>query len=143
MLPLGPYTYQPNNPILLKPGGFMVVRDTEILVVALDSSFWHFATMSLSATVVGKTLSACLLSSIGWIDVLRQSFGDYLLRSDRIRQTGRFCRMDSFFRIRNRLNIQLCGDFEAPAAQGFSEGQSPQDVEADFRPTQNLTDENW
>lgn len=49
--PLGPYTYAPNNPVCYKPGGFMNGAGHGSTVAGPGGAFWHFASMSLSATV--------------------------------------------------------------------------------------------
>lgn len=49
--PLGPYTYAPNNPFCYKPGGYMNGAGHGSTVAGPGGRFWHFASMSLSATV--------------------------------------------------------------------------------------------
>ena len=49
--PLGPYRYQPHNPVSYKPGGFMNGAGHGSTVVGPGGRYWHFASMSLSATV--------------------------------------------------------------------------------------------
>lgn len=49
--PLGPYTYAPNNPVCYKPGGFMNGAGHGSTLTGPGGRFWHFASMSLSATV--------------------------------------------------------------------------------------------
>ncbi len=49
--PLGPYTYAPNNPISYKPGGFMNGAGHGSTVNGPGGHYWHFGSMSLSATV--------------------------------------------------------------------------------------------
>jgi len=49
--PLGPYRYAPNNPISYKPGGFMNGAGHGSTVTGPGGHYWHFASMSLSATV--------------------------------------------------------------------------------------------
>lgn len=49
--PLGPYTYAPNNPISYKPGGFMNGAGHGSTVIGPGNNYWHFGSMSLSATV--------------------------------------------------------------------------------------------
>lgn len=49
--PLGPYTYAPNNPVCYKPGGFMNGAGHGSTLAGPGGHYWHFASMSLSATV--------------------------------------------------------------------------------------------
>jgi len=49
--PLGPYSYAPNNPISLKPGGFMNGAGHGSLVLGPQNTYWHFATMALSVNI--------------------------------------------------------------------------------------------
>ncbi|MDH6356736.1 family 43 glycosylhydrolase [Parabacteroides sp. PF5-9] len=49
--PLGPYTYAPNNPVSYKPGGFMNGAGHGSTVIGPGGNYWHFGSMSLSATV--------------------------------------------------------------------------------------------
>ena len=49
--PMGPYTYQKHNPVSYKPGGFMNGAGPGSSVLGPDSTYWHFASMSLSINV--------------------------------------------------------------------------------------------
>lgn len=49
--PMGPYTYQPHNPVSYKPGGFMNGAGHGSSVLGPDNTYWHFASMSLSINV--------------------------------------------------------------------------------------------
>lgn len=49
--PMGPYTYQKHNPVSYKPGGFMNGTGHGSSVLGPDSTYWHFASMSLSINV--------------------------------------------------------------------------------------------
>lgn len=49
--PLGPYTYAPNNPVSYKPGGFMNGAGHGSTLIGPGGNYWHFGSMSLSATV--------------------------------------------------------------------------------------------
>ncbi len=49
--PMGPYTYQQHNPVSYKPGGFMNGAGHGSSVLGPDSTYWHFASMSLSINV--------------------------------------------------------------------------------------------
>lgn len=49
--PMGPYTYQPHNPVSYKPGGFMNGAGHGSSVLGPDNIYWHFASMSLSINV--------------------------------------------------------------------------------------------
>lgn len=49
--PMGPYTYQKHNPVSYKPGGFMNGAGHGSSVLGPDSTYWHFASMSLSINV--------------------------------------------------------------------------------------------
>lgn len=45
--PLGPYTYQPHNPISYKPGGYINGAGHGSTVTGPGDSYWHFASMAL------------------------------------------------------------------------------------------------
>lgn len=47
----GPYTYQRHNPVSYKPGGFMNGAGHGSTVLGPGGQYWHYGTMSLSATV--------------------------------------------------------------------------------------------
>lgn len=49
--PMDPYTYQKHNPVSYKPGGFMNGAGHGSSVLGPDSTYWHFASMSLSINV--------------------------------------------------------------------------------------------
>lgn len=49
--PEGPFTYQPHNPVFYKPGGFMNGAGHGSTVEGPGGQWWHYGTMSLSATV--------------------------------------------------------------------------------------------
>lgn len=46
--PMGPYTYQAQNPVCYKPGGFMNGAGHGSTVLGPGGNYWHFASMSLS-----------------------------------------------------------------------------------------------
>ncbi|WP_235208372.1 family 43 glycosylhydrolase, partial [Saccharicrinis fermentans] len=46
--PMGPYTYQPHNPVVYKPGGFMNGAGHGSVVQATTGSYWHFGSVSVS-----------------------------------------------------------------------------------------------
>ncbi|MFT2008326.1 family 43 glycosylhydrolase [Pontibacter sp. 13R65] len=50
-LPLGPYTYAPNNPAFYKPGGFMNGAGHGSTVVGPYGRYWHFASNAVSVNV--------------------------------------------------------------------------------------------
>ena len=50
--PLGPYKYQSHNPVSYKPGGFMNGAGHGSTLVGPGGNYWHFASKSLSATVI-------------------------------------------------------------------------------------------
>lgn len=49
--PLGPFSYAPNNPVALKPGGFMNGAGHSSHVEGPQDTYWHFGTMALSLNV--------------------------------------------------------------------------------------------
>ena len=49
--PLGPFEYQPHNPVSYKPGGFMNGAGHGSSLLGPDNTYWHFASMSLSINV--------------------------------------------------------------------------------------------
>lgn len=77
--PLGPYTYAPNNPVCYKPGGFMNGAGHGSTVIGPGARYWHFASMSLSATVNWER-RLCLYPTFFDADGLMYTdtrFGDY------------------------------------------------------------------
>lgn len=50
--PMGPFTYQPHNPVTYKPGGFMNGAGHGCTVVGPQNSYWHFASMALSVNEI-------------------------------------------------------------------------------------------
>lgn len=77
--PLGPYTYAPNNPVCYKPGGFMNGAGHGSTVIGPGARYWHFAPMSLSATVNWER-RLCLYPTFFDADGLMYTdtrFGDY------------------------------------------------------------------
>ncbi|MDH6303450.1 hypothetical protein M2459_000617 [Parabacteroides sp. PF5-5] len=77
--PLGPYTYAPNNPVSYKPGGFMNGAGHGSTLIGPGGNYWHFASMSLSATVNWER-RLCMFPThfdkdgLMWCDTY---FGDY------------------------------------------------------------------
>ena len=140
--PLGPYTYQPNNPICYKPGGFMNGAGHGSTVVAPDSSFWHFATMSLSATVNWER-RICMFPAFFDPDGLMycdNRFGDYPHYAPTASgKQGTFAGW-MLLSYQKPVKASSYAEGAAPVAQGFSEANRPK-TSADFRPA-NLTDEN-
>lgn len=77
--PLGPYTYAPNNPFCYKPGGFMNGAGHGSTVTGPGGRFWHFASMSLSATVNWERrlcMYPTFFDAEGWM-YSDTRFGDY------------------------------------------------------------------
>jgi len=49
--PLGPFRYEPNNPVSYKPGGFMNGEGHGCTVKGPQKQYWHFASMAVSVNV--------------------------------------------------------------------------------------------
>lgn len=49
--PLGPYHYAPNNPICLKPGGFIDGSGHGSTVIGPEDQYWHFTTMAVNVNI--------------------------------------------------------------------------------------------
>lgn len=49
--PMGPYSYQPHNPVSYKPGGYMNGAGHGSTVLGPGGQYWHFASMALSINV--------------------------------------------------------------------------------------------
>lgn len=140
--PMGPYTYQAHNPMSYKPGGFMngaghgsTVRDT-------DGSYWHFATMSLSA-IVNWERRICLFPTFFDEDGIMycdNEYGDYphFAPSEKGKKGGFTGWM--LLSYGRPVTASSYAEGSARKAEGFSDANRPV-VSPDFKPA-NLTDEN-
>ena len=77
--PLGPYTYAPNNPVFLKPGGFINGSGHGATVKGPGGQYWHYASMAVSVNVNWER-RLCVFPT--WFDkdglmCGNTSFGDY------------------------------------------------------------------
>lgn len=77
--PLGPYSYAPNNPISYKPGGFAVGAGHGSTVQGPMDTYWHFATMALSANVNWERRISLFPTYFDQDDLMYMDtyFGDY------------------------------------------------------------------
>lgn len=139
--PLGPYTYAPNNPISYKPGGFMNGAGHGSTVVGPGGNYWHFASMSLSATVNWER-RLCMYPTFFDADGLmycNTRFGDYPHYAPATpSQQGEFAGW-MLLSYKKPVKASSFAVGSAPQAEGFSASNRPE-VSANFLPT-NITDE--
>lgn len=139
--PLGPYTYAPNNPVSYKPGGFMNGAGHGSTVVGPGGNYWHFASMSLSATVNWER-RLCMYPTFFDADGLmycNTRFGDYPHYAPATPgQQGEFAGW-MLLSYKKPVKASSFAVGSAPQAEGFSASNRPE-VSANFLPT-NITDE--
>lgn len=140
--PMGPYTYQPHNPVSYKPGGFMNGAGHGSTVLDIDGNYWHFATMSLSA-IVNWERRICLFPTFFDEDGIMycdNEYGDYPHYAPS--QKGKRGAFTGWMLLSYGKPVTASSYAEGAArkAEGFSEANRPA-VSPDFRPA-NLTDEN-
>lgn len=90
--PMGPFTYQEQNPVCYKPGGFMNGAGHGSTVQGPAGQFWHFASMSLSVNYkferrLGMFPTYFDKDGILYCDT---RFGDYPLYGPGSSQRGKF-----------------------------------------------------
>ena len=139
--PLGPYRYQPHNPVSYKPGGFMNGAGHGSTVVGPGGRYWHFASMSLSATVNWER-RLCMFPTFfdgDGIMYCDNSFGDYPHFAPAVPgHQGEFAGW-MLLSYGKPVKASSFAEGSAPKAQGFNEANRPQ-TSANFRP-ENLNDE--
>ena len=139
--PLGPYRYQPHNPVSYKPGGFMNGAGHGSTVVGPGGRYWHFASMSLSATVNWER-RLCMFPTFFDKDGIMycdNSFGDYPHFAPVVPgHQGEFAGW-MLLSYGKPVKASSYAEGSAPKAQGFNEANRPQ-TSANFRP-ENLNDE--
>ncbi len=140
--PLGPYTYQAHNPISYKPGGFMNGAGHGSTLKGPGGHYWHFASMSLSATVNWER-RLCMFPTFFDQDGIMycdNNYGDYPhFAPDKAGQNGRFTGW-MLLSYGKPVKASSYKEGQAPVAQGFSERNRPKTSE-NFLPS-NITDEN-
>ena len=139
--PLGPYRYQPHNPVSYKPGGFMNGAGHGSTVVGPGGRYWHFASMSLSATVNWER-RLCMFPTFFDKDGIMycdNSFGDYPHFAPAVPgHQGEFAGW-MLLSYGKPVKASSYAEGSAPKAQGFNEANRPK-TSANFRP-ENLNDE--
>ena len=139
--PLGPYHYQPHNPVSYKPGGFMNGAGHGSTVVGPGGRYWHFASMSLSATVNWER-RLCMFPTFfdgDGIMYCDNSFGDYPHFAPAVPgHQGEFAGW-MLLSYGKPVKASSYAEGSAPKAQGFNEANRPK-TSANFRP-ENLNDE--
>lgn len=140
--PMGPYEYQPHNPISYKPGGFMNGAGHGSTVLDVDGNYWHFATMSLSA-IVNWERRICLLPTFFDEDGIMycdNEYADYPHFAPT--QKGKKGAFTGWMLLSYGKPVTASSYAEGSAkkAEGFSEENRPV-TSLDFKP-KNLTDEN-
>lgn len=139
--PLGPYRYQPHNPVSYKPGGFMNGAGHGSTVVGPGGRYWHFASMSLSATVNWER-RLCMFPTFfdgDGIMYCDNSFGDYPHFAPAVPgHQGEFAGW-MLLSYGKPVKASSYAEGSAPKAQGFSDANRPK-TSANFRP-ENLNDE--
>jgi len=140
--PLGPYSYQKHNPVFYKPGGFMNGAGHGSTVQDASGNWWHFATMSLSATVNWER-RICMLPAFFDEDGIMygdNSYGDYphYAPSDKDHK-GEFTGW-MLLSYGKHVKASSYREGHAAEAEGFAEWNRPR-TSPDFKPA-NLTDEN-
>ena len=139
--PLGPYKYQSHNPVSYKPGGFMNGAGHGSTLVGPGGNYWHFASMSLSATVNWER-RLCMYPTFfdkEGIMYCDNNFGDYPHYAPA--EPGKKGEFTWWMLLSYKKPVKASSYAEgsAPAAQGFTESNRPK-TSANFLPA-NLTDE--
>ena len=140
--PMGPYTYQPHNPVSYKPGGFMNGAGHGSTVLDTEGNYWHFATMSLSA-IVNWERRICLLPTFFDEDGIMycdNEYADYPHFAPS--QKGKKGAFTGWMLLSYGKPVTASSFAEGSArkAEGFTEENRPE-TSPDFKPG-NLTDEN-
>lgn len=139
--PLGPYTYQSHNPVSYKPGGFMNGAGHGSTVIGPGGHYWHFASMSLSATVNWER-RLCMYPAFfdkEGVMYTDTGFGDYPHYAPAT--PGKQGEFTGWMLLSYLKPVEASSFLEgsAPLAKGFSEANQPE-TSADFLPA-NVTDE--
>lgn len=140
--PLGPYRYQSHNPISYKPGGFMNGAGHGSTLMGPGNNYWHFASMSLSATVNWER-RLCMFPTFFDEDGIMycdNSYGDYPHFAPA--ESGKKGAFTGWMLLSYNKPVRASSyaGGSAPAARGFTEANRPQ-VSLNFAPF-NITDEN-
>lgn len=140
--PLGPYTYQAHNPVFYKPGGFINGAGHGSTVQMENGSWWHFGTMSLSATMNWER-RICMLPAFFDEDGIMygdNAYGDYPhYAPSEVDKKGAFTGW-MLLSYHKPVTVSSQQEGHAAMAQGFDEWNRPQ-TSPDFNAS-NLTDEN-
>lgn len=140
--PLGPYEYQKHNPFSYKPGGFMNGAGHGSTVQAVDGSWWHFASMSMSA-IVNWERRLCMFPTFldgDGVMYCDNEYGDYphfAPEADGHRGEFTGWMLVSYGKPATASSFQ---QGSADIAEGFEEHLRPK-TSANFNPS-NVTDEN-
>ena len=140
--PLGPYTYQEHNPVFYKPGGFINGAGHGSMVQYADGTWWHFGTMSLSATVNWER-RICMMPAFYDSDGILysdNSYGDYPhFAPSATDKHGAFTGW-MLLSYKKPVTVSSLQEGQAAMAEGFDEWNRPE-TSPDFSAA-NLTDEN-
>lgn len=140
--PLGPYTYQVHNPVFYKPGGFINGAGHGSIIQYTDDTWWHFGTMSLSATMNWER-RICMMPAFYDEDGILysdNSYGDYPhYAPSEIDKKGSFTGW-MLLSYNKPVTVSSQQEGRAALAEGFDEWNRPQ-TSPDFHAS-NLTDEN-
>lgn len=140
--PEGPYSYQAHNPVFYMPGGFMCGAGHGSLVEGPGGQYWHFGTMSLSATVNWErriSLHPAFFDEEGtlWSDCSYGDWPHYAPSAEGKQGAFRGWMLLSYGKAASASSWQPGG---ARDAEGFAAWNKPK-VSPDFLP-RNVTDEN-
>ncbi len=140
--PLGPYTYQMHNPVFYKPGGFINGAGHGSIVPFTEDTWWHFGTMSLSATVNWERRICMMPAFFDEEGTLYSdnSYGDYphYAPSEKDRK-GAFTGW-MLLSYHKPVTVSSAQEGQAASAEGFDEWNRPE-TSPHFH-AENLTDEN-
>lgn len=140
--PLGPYTYQKHNPVSYKSGGFMNGAGHGSTVKMTDGSWWHFASMSMSAIVNWERRIAMFPTFFDEDGVMYcdNEYGDYPHYAPSLPgHKGEFTGW-MLVSYKKGATASSCQEGAADKAAGFEERLRPE-TSSDFKPC-NVTDEN-
>lgn len=140
--PLGPYTYQAHNPVFYKPGGFINGAGHGSIVPYTDDVWWHFGTMSLSATVNWER-RICMMPAFFDADGILYSdnaYADYPHYAPSEKDLKGAFTGWMLLSYHKPVSISSQQEGQAAEAEGFDAWNRPQ-TSPDFDAA-NLTDEN-
>ena len=140
--PLGPYSYQAHNPVCYKPGGFMNGAGHGSTVEGPGGQFWHYGTMSLSATVNWERRICAFPTFFDEDGIMycNNEYGDYphfAPSEPGLKGTFTGWMLLSYGKP---VSVSSFQEGRAEQAEGFDEWNRPE-TSKDFK-AGNLTDEN-